>query len=351
MCSRQQNTELNHTENVLLDEIVDAFITAMSCDEEQDQISGVKKLLEAFYKGGPFDEFARKIVKSFDFRESHLVLPKTDGSSEKLARWDEENKKYVDVKKNKIKLILARLMFKYIKDEMYFDKENPPENWGGIDSIEENRLFKIFYTRRVSSSELQQFGKVCQAVAKIMTDGMLIEKVRRKAVKDITVYCAEAINRLKKVTSCTGDYTDYPTDWAPFLEIIKKVSDVMDVLWREGRRIEIYCDNVGIDSIYGTSTNNGSTPDMLMGEDKSSIINVPGFISINFAACSDEMEMYKTLYHEMAHLIGFNPTDVDGSGHFSDISHYAEDEEIKDIGNFKKILFDAYFFETVMTLD
>jgi len=348
MCSRSQNTELNHTENVLLDPTVDAFITAMSCDEEEDQISGVEELLEAFYKGGPFEEFAKKIVKTFEFRESHLVLPKTGGSFERLARWDEDNQKYVDIQKDRIKFILARLMFMYIKDEMYFDQENPPENWRVIDSIEEYRLFKIFFTRRVSSSEVQQFGEVCQAVSKVMTDGTLVDKIRKKTANTIAGYCTEAINRLRKVTHCTGVYTDYPTDWALFLEIIKKVSDVMDKFWREGRRIEIYCDNVGNDSIYGTSTNNGSTPNMLMGEDKGAIINVPGFISINFAACSNEAEMYKTLYHEMAHLIGFNPTGVDGSGHFSDISRYAE---VEDIGDFKKILFDAYFFETVMTCD
>ena len=57
----------------------------------------------------------------------------------------------------------------------------------------------------------------------------------------------------------------------------------------------------------------------------------------------ESKENMTTLAHELAHVIGFNPTACDASGHFADSKKYLDSEARYG----PKLLFDAYYFEVL----
>lgn len=57
----------------------------------------------------------------------------------------------------------------------------------------------------------------------------------------------------------------------------------------------------------------------------------------------DSPDNIVTLAHELAHVVGYNPTGVESSGHFTDSTSYQQAEA--EYG--PKLLFDAYYFEVL----
>ena len=111
-------------------------------------------------------------------------------------------------------------------------------------------------------------------------------------------------------------------------------------------KIHVVFDRAGLRDAYGAAEANELGPKTLMeggGLDKGQRI------IINLDASPVE-HLPVTLAHELAHVIGFNPTGIDPHGHFSAIERYKEAERATEVagGPVPTLLFDAYYFETVI---
>ena len=104
--------------------------------------------------------------------------------------------------------------------------------------------------------------------------------------------------------------------------------------------VVIVFDCAGSKEDFGkTSKNDKATPENLMAG-KGEGLPVNPSVLINLEAGS----LLITLAHELAHVIGFNPTGANDIGHFADSGKYKELE-----GKYgPKLLFDAYYFETLV---
>ena len=115
--------------------------------------------------------------------------------------------------------------------------------------------------------------------------------------------------------------------------------------WRQalGYTIHIVFDRAHLTDAFGMSSNNrDATPKNLM------TARGPGLqegqrITINLDA-EDMARIYVTIAHELGHAIGFNPTGIEAHGHFRNLDRYLEAED----EHGPKLLFDAYYFETLI---
>ena len=107
-------------------------------------------------------------------------------------------------------------------------------------------------------------------------------------------------------------------------------------------------DAAGFEGVYGkTPASKDATPANLMTGPAEGSSEEPGFPASTYVLINVESpDNIITLAHELAHVIGFNPTDVEDSGHFTDSSRYRDAEA--EYG--PKLLFDAYYFEVLFRL-
>ena len=107
-------------------------------------------------------------------------------------------------------------------------------------------------------------------------------------------------------------------------------------------KIHIVFDRAGLTDVQGSSSySETATPKNLLTGDVG--LDVGQRITINLDSSSPD-QIILDLAHELGHAIGFNPTGIDAHGHFTDITKYKEAE-----GSYgPKLLYDAYFFETIV---
>ncbi len=327
------------------DEIVDSFISAMSKDDREQQAAALAPLLCRIFQlddeeAEALVTFAENIIRGFHYRDGKLRVGDTP-----VATWNEANGRYEEINEAKIRESFSQLMFMYMKNEMlYTEADYDAQKPTIIQRKTEKTPFKIFYTRRVPEDKIRLFNEACDEVINSMNHiEAHIANVNQDMLGPIF---DEAMARLISTRQIPGRYTRqaYTATVEQAEMIMHKAQDKFRSI-----AINIYCDSAGVTSIYGTSSNNGSTPAALMAD---SLIATGGdynTITVNFDACPDKRAMKDTLFHETAHLIGFNPTGVGASGHFDEIFDYLEKENIEGVGEMEKILFDAYFFEVFMS--
>lgn len=108
--------------------------------------------------------------------------------------------------------------------------------------------------------------------------------------------------------------------------------------------IHLVFDRARLKDVYGQSKyNKEATPANLM-KDGTEGLTEKQRVTINLDATGSPKEISVVALHEIAHSIGFNPSDCDATGHFKASGKYEELEAT--FG--PKLLFDAYFFETLM---
>lgn len=110
------------------------------------------------------------------------------------------------------------------------------------------------------------------------------------------------------------------------------------------KKLVVVFDSAGLKTVFGkTPAIKGATPEnMMQQEDTGLESNALAVINLDSHETSEAV--FITLAHECAHMVGFNPTDHEESGHFTDSNEYKEKE--KEFG--PKLLFDAYYFEILM---
>jgi hypothetical protein len=110
------------------------------------------------------------------------------------------------------------------------------------------------------------------------------------------------------------------------------------------RRIIIIFDKPGVPGVYGQTPGiEAKSSDALMNTNLENFTGLPAEPLTLINLENEPLEIFKTIVHELAHAIGFNPTDHGDTGHMGTTSEYAEEE--KTYG--PKLLFDAYYFETL----
>lgn len=327
------------------DEIVDSFISAMSEDDRKQQAAALAPLLCRIFQlddkeAKALEQFAENIIRGFDYRDGKLRVGDTP-----IATWNEANRRYEEINEAKIRESFSQLMFMHMKNEMLYteadyDAQKPTIIQGKV----EKTPFKIFYTRRVPEDKIRLFNEACDEVITSMNH--IEAHIAKVSEKMLGSAFHEAMARLISTRQIPGQ--DSRQVYTATVEqagmIMHKARDKFLSI-----AINICCDSAGVTSIYGTSSNNGSTPAALMADSPLEIGGAPNTITVNFDACPDKKAMKDTLFHETAHLIGFNPTGVGNSGHFEEIARYQEKENIEGVGEMEKILFDAYFFEVFMS--
>lgn len=327
------------------DEIVDSFISAMSKDDRKQQAAALAPLLCRIFRlhdeeAEVLEQFAKNIIRGFDYKNGKLRVGDTP-----IATWNEANERYEEINEAKIKESFSQLMFKHMGNEMLVTEEDYDAKKSTIIQRKvEKTPFKIFYTTRVPEDKIGLFNEACDEVITSMND---IEAHIAKVSQDMLgPIFNEAMGRLLSTRQISGQ--DPRQVYTATVEqagmIMHKARDKFLSI-----AINICCDSAGVTSIYGTSSNNGSTPAALMADSPLEMGGAPNTITVNFDACPDKKAMKDTLFHETAHLIGFNPTGVGNSGHFEEIARYQEKENIEGVGEMEKILFDAYFFEVFMS--
>ena len=322
-------------------EIVDPFISAMSKDDRKQQAAALAPLLCRIFwlhdeEAEVLEPFAENIIRGFDYRDGKLRVGDTP-----IATWNEVNGRYEEINEAKIKESFSQLMFMHMKNEMLYteadyDAQKPTIIQGKV----EKTPFKIFYTRRVPEDKIRLFNEACDEVITSMND--IEAHIAKVSQKMLGSAFHEAMARLISTRQIPRQVYTATVEQAGM--IMRKARDKFGSI-----AINICCDSAGVTSIYGTSSNNGSTPAALMADSPLEIGGAPNTITVNFDACPDKKAMKDTLFHETAHLIGFNPTGVGNSGHFEEIARYQEKENIEGVGEMEKILFDAYFFEVFMS--
>lgn len=327
------------------DEIVGSFIEAMSKDDRKQQAAALAPLLCRIFQlhdeeAEALELFAENIIKGFDYRDGKLRVGDTS-----IATWNEANEQYEEINEAKIRESFSQLMFMHMKNEMlYTEADYDAEKPTIIQRKIEKPPFKIFYTTRVSADKIELFNAACDEVINSMNHiEVHIAKVRQDMLGSIF---DEAMGRLLSTRKISGQDPSqaYTATMDQVAMIMYKVQEKFQNIV-----ISICCDSAGVTSIFGTSSNNGSTPDKLLSDSPIETGGSSNTITVNFDACPDKRAMKDTLFHETAHLIGFNPTGVGASGHFEEISSYLEKEHIQSVEEMEKILFDAYFFEVFMS--
>jgi hypothetical protein len=117
--------------------------------------------------------------------------------------------------------------------------------------------------------------------------------------------------------------------------------------WRAllNSRIMVVFDAAGYAEVYGkTPTLPGATPANMMTGPAAESGKEPGLPESTYVLINvDSPDNIVTLAHELAHVAGYNPTDVERSGHFTDSTSYGQAETKYG----PKLLFDAYYFEVL----
>jgi len=93
----------------------------------------------------------------------------------------------------------------------------------------------------------------------------------------------------------------------------------------------------------GASGNNVTNASHVMGHGILPQLTAQEMVRINLDA-TGLGGLKTTLAHEVAHIAGFNPEGMETSGHMAEVQDYVDNERGTGL---PKLLFDAYFFETV----
>jgi hypothetical protein len=107
--------------------------------------------------------------------------------------------------------------------------------------------------------------------------------------------------------------------------------------------IHVIFDRASLADVSGYSSPSAATPETLM-TGKAEVFADAQRIVVNLDSHEEPAEVVVTLAHELAHALGFNPTDMDAHGHFTDVTEYKKAEATYG----SKLLFDAYYFETII---
>lgn len=110
-------------------------------------------------------------------------------------------------------------------------------------------------------------------------------------------------------------------------------------------RVTVVFDAAGFAEVYGkTPTLAEATPANMMTGPAEQGGKEPGLPDSTYVLINvDSPDNIVTLAHELAHVVGYNPTGVESSGHFTDSTSYQQAEA--EYG--PKLLLDAYYFEVL----
>jgi hypothetical protein len=210
----------------------------------------------------------------------------------------------------------------------------------------------VWFTRRVTKRKKQEIIRMIQDFIKshkdISSDSLTtILKTQREKLE------GDALKKWKKMTKKSGESGNID----PALEKLK-------IIKLEDKIIETYAENICRaftscissgklnlvidDAIYkdiGGDTkksDNNCTPTKLF----SNACEAHEIIRINISSTGMLDIFPSTLAHELAHIVGFNPTGNNDGGHFSEASMYGFKLETDGLPS---LWYDAYFYEVLFT--
>jgi hypothetical protein len=239
---------------------------------------------------------------------------------------------------------------------------------------------EIWFTRRVSEDQKEKVVKEVLAFwefhEQMKDNKVTLQKILLNQFNDLNDLIVNALKAWEVATQGSSNTLAVPQQISNFLIMFNEqyqqaVPIYVDRLCqairlcigsegkRENGKIRILIDQAKYKKVYGGAgaSDNKCIPAKLFSDncqadeiiriniDANGMIDTTGELSSMFAT---------SLAHELAHIIGFNPTGSDKpnkakAGHFTSIDSFSELEEVKgpEKHELPKLWYDAYFYETL----
>jgi hypothetical protein len=231
----------------------------------------------------------------------------------------------------------------------YKDKDNPVADLSLLRKKVTINNLNLYFSQNSSEQDMQRAIKVVETfIDKIRSINapqlleMLTINFNNYSKKALTSLVeTTGINETKESISNTADKLVSSNEANKFN--FAAYADTTVVRWQtllKQTHFNIVFYKAGITNVFGL---NGSVPVSTADFVENNLDAISGKQRLIINLSVDDENMLTTIAHELAHSLGYNPEGVNNSGHFGSIGEYLKEEA----GYGPKILFDAYFFETL----
>ena len=208
----------------------------------------------------------------------------------------------------------------------------------------------LHFTRRTKAPDVRMVKASCDQLAMALARGP--DEMAVDMLKNLGTDFNAALDVLTKTTGAKGSWStaretsETARNSVKYEHLVAHWTQVV-AAWQNAMKagtIHVVFDRASLADAFGYSSPSEATPETLMKGD-ARVFEKGQRIVVNLDSQKESAEVVVTLAHELAHALGFNPTGMDPEGHFvKDVTRYEEAEATYG----SKLLFDAYYFETII---